>query len=47
VALAGATGALSSGLVVAGAGYGALSLVSGVLAFLALGAALRPVARPA
>jgi predicted MFS family arabinose efflux permease len=45
VALAGATGALSSGLVVAGAGYGALSLVSGVLAFLALGVALRPGAR--
>jgi MFS family permease len=43
VALAGATGGLSSGLVVAAAGYGTLSLVSGVLAVLALGVALRPV----
>jgi MFS family permease len=42
VALAGATGGLSSGLVVAAAGYGTLSLVSGVLAIVALAVALRP-----
>ena len=47
VALAGATGGLSSGLVVAAAGYATLSLVSGVLAVLALAVALRPSARPA
>ena len=45
VALAGATGGLSSGLVVAAAGYGTLSLVSGVLAVAALAVALRPGAR--
>lgn len=41
VAIAGATGGLSSGLVVAAAGYGTLSLVSGVLAVVALSLALR------
>jgi MFS family permease len=44
VALAGATGGLSSGLVVAAAGYGTLSWVSGVLAVAALAVALRPPA---
>lgn len=47
VALAGATGGLSSGLVVALAGYGTLSLMSGLLAVTALGVALRPGARAA
>jgi MFS family permease len=46
VALAGATGGLSSGLVVAAAGYSSLSLISGVLAVVALGVALRPRERP-
>jgi len=45
VALAGATGGLSSGLVVAAAGYGMLSLLSGLLAILALAVALRPGAQ--
>jgi MFS family permease len=44
VALAGATGGLSSGLVVAAAGYGTLSLLSGFLAIVALAVALRPAA---
>ena len=47
VALAGATGGLSSGLVVAAAGYGTLSVLSGVLALVALGVALRPAAQAA
>ena len=42
VAIAGATGGLSSGVVVAAAGYGTLALVSGILAVAALLVALRP-----
>lgn len=42
VAIAGATGGLSSGLVVATTSYGTLSLVSGVLALAVLAVALRP-----
>ena len=45
VALAGATGGLSSGVVVAGTSYRVLALTSGILAMLVLAAALRP-ARP-
>jgi hypothetical protein len=47
IALAGATGGLSSGLVVAAAGYSSLSLLGGVLSVVALGVALRPGARAA
>jgi MFS family permease len=42
VAIAGATGGLSSGVVVATSSYGALSAGSGVLALVVLGIALRP-----
>ena len=42
VALAGATGGLSSGFVVAGSSYAALSAVGGVLAVVVLAVALRP-----
>lgn len=42
VALAGATGGLSSGLVVASASFGALALGSGILAVVVLAVALRP-----
>ena len=41
VAIAGTTGGLSSGLVVAASSYATLSLVSGVIAVIALGVALR------
>jgi MFS family permease len=47
VALAGATGGLGSGFVVAAAGYAELSLAGGTLALVVLGAALRPPPRPA
>ena len=47
VAIAGATGGLSSGVVVAAAGYSTLSLGAGVLAVVALVVALRPAARVA
>ena len=43
VAFAGATGGLSSGFVIAATSYGTLALVSGVVAVVALGVALRPV----
>lgn len=46
VALAGATGGLSSGFVVAAAGFAELALAGGLLSLVVLGAALRPV-RPA
>lgn len=42
VAIAGATGGLSSGLVVATTGYSTLSLASGLLALVTLAVALRP-----
>lgn len=45
VALAGATGGLSSGFVVAATGYSALAGGSGVLALVVLGVALRPARR--
>lgn len=45
VALAGATGGLSSGFVVAATGYGALSAGSGVLALIVLVIALRPASQ--
>ena len=47
VAIAGATGGLSSGVVVAAAGYSTLSLGAGVLAVVALVVALRPAAQVA
>ena len=46
VALAGATGGLSSGFVVAGTGFSTLAAGSGVLALVVLGVALRPRSAP-
>jgi MFS family permease len=46
VALAGATGGLASGFVVAGTSYGTLGVVSGVLAVAVLSVAVRPARRP-
>lgn len=46
VALAGATGGLASGFVMAGSSYGTLASVSGVLAFAVLIAAIRPARTP-
>ena len=46
VALAGATGGLASGFVVAGTSFGTLASVSGVLAVAVLSAAVRPTRRP-
>lgn len=47
VALAGAAGGITSGVVVAGTSYGTLACVSGVLAFAVLAAAVRHDRRPA
>ena len=46
VALAGATGGLASGFVMASTSYGTLASVSGVLAVAVLSAAVRPARRP-
>ena len=46
VALSGAAGGLSSGVVVAASSYGTLSVTGGVLALLVLAVALRPTAHP-
>lgn len=46
VALAGATGGLASGFVMAGTSYGTLAVASGVLAVVVLSAAVRPARRP-
>jgi MFS family permease len=46
VALAGATGGLASGFVMAGTSYGTLASVSGVLALAVLAAAVRPARTP-
>jgi MFS family permease len=45
VAIAGAAGGLSSGLIVAASGYGTLSVASGFLALVTLAAAVRPRVR--